>query len=409
MNYYNEHDALAAAWLRELIVAGLIPDGEVDERDVQEVKPVDLVGFAQCHFFAGIGGWSYALHLAGWSTDRPVWTASLPCQPYSQAGQQKAENDERHLWPVFYELVKECRPSVCFGEQVASPLGREWLAGVRADLEATGYRVGAANLCAAGVGAPHIRQRLYWVADARSAGVRAAGFGAITATAPRMPATHREQRLRVDAGTGGATVAGGLGVPNSTGSQSGRQAATPTGHGRAVESAGCTGRLAVSDRGECGRLADGEGCERDGTQAGRIGSDGQFESRGDVGSLGDAGCQDLSGERRREEGRTVAESSGASGHWSDFDLAPCADGKARRVKSGLFPLAYGFPRQLARVRTVLEGMGFSPAEVRRKLRRPASILAMAGRSRVVQLKCSGNAIVGPLAAQFIAAYMEIKG
>jgi hypothetical protein len=58
MDYYNEHDPFAAAWLRELIKAGEIPDGHVDERDIQDVHPSDLVGYRHCHFFAGIGGWA---------------------------------------------------------------------------------------------------------------------------------------------------------------------------------------------------------------------------------------------------------------------------------------------------------------------------------------------------------------
>lgn len=104
MNYYNEFDPFAAAWLRELIKKGLIPDGEVDERSIIDVNGKDLKGFTQCHFFAGIGGWSYALELAGWSTDRPVWTGSPPCQPFSVAGKGKAQDDERHLWPHFFSL-----------------------------------------------------------------------------------------------------------------------------------------------------------------------------------------------------------------------------------------------------------------------------------------------------------------
>ncbi len=170
MNYYNEHEPSAAAWLRELIAAGVIPPGEVDVRSIVEVKPHELKPYAQCHFFAGIGGWSYALQLAGWPVERPVWTGSCPCQPFSAAGQGMGEADPRHLWPVFRNLIGECRPPVVFGEQVASALGREWLAGIRTDLEGLGYEVGAADLCAAGVGAPQIRQRLYWVADAN--GVR---------------------------------------------------------------------------------------------------------------------------------------------------------------------------------------------------------------------------------------------
>ena len=61
--YYNEHDAFAAAWLRGLIGAGLIAPGFVDERDIRDVQPDDLRGYDRCHFFAGIGGWDYALQL----------------------------------------------------------------------------------------------------------------------------------------------------------------------------------------------------------------------------------------------------------------------------------------------------------------------------------------------------------
>ena len=164
-NYYNDNDPKMAAWLRELIKQNLIPPGDVDERSIEDVTGADLKGYTQCHFFAGIGGWSEALRLAGWPADRPVWTGSCPCQPFSSAGKRQGEKDKRHLWPEFYRLIAECNPPVVFGEQVASPLGRKWLAGVRADLEALGYAVGAADLCAAGVNAPHIRQRLYWVAD----------------------------------------------------------------------------------------------------------------------------------------------------------------------------------------------------------------------------------------------------
>ncbi len=140
--YYNEHDPFAAAWLRRLIEAGHLPAGDVDERDIQDVKPGDLDGYVQCHFFAGIGGWPLALRMAGWDDDRHCWTGSCPCQPFSIAGKGKGKADERHLWPHFYQLIRERRPSVCFGEQVASKDGVNWFAEVRHEMESSGYAIG---------------------------------------------------------------------------------------------------------------------------------------------------------------------------------------------------------------------------------------------------------------------------
>lgn len=172
--YYNEIDPFAAAWLRELIKAGHIAAGDVDERSIEDVRPSDLAGYTQCHFFAGIGGWSYALRLAGWPDSRPAWTASLPCQPFSIAsvahGGAKGQSDERHLLPAFLPLVSQQRPSVIFGEQVANAVKWGWLDEAFDALEATGYACGAALIPAIAVGARHERKRVYWVADAGSEG-----------------------------------------------------------------------------------------------------------------------------------------------------------------------------------------------------------------------------------------------
>jgi DNA (cytosine-5)-methyltransferase 1 len=162
--YYNEIDPYCARWLKRLGKAGAIPPGTVDRRSILDVRAADLAAATHAHFFAGIGGWPYALHLAGWPPSLPVWTGSCPCQPFSSAGRRKGILDARHLWPTFRSLIEAARPPTIFGEQVASAAGRAWLATVRADLEALGYAVGAADLCAASVGAPHIRQRLFWVA-----------------------------------------------------------------------------------------------------------------------------------------------------------------------------------------------------------------------------------------------------
>lgn len=177
--YYNENDKKAAAWLRELIKAGLIADGEVDERSIELVSADDVRGFTQCHWFAGVGGWSYALRLAGWPDIRPVWTGSTPCQKHSSAA--RGRHVAPDCWPPFLRLIAANRPGVLFGEQVAA--ARSWIDGVCDDLEALGYEVGAAVLPACGVGLDHVGERIYFTGTSdryRESGVR------VDAEAPRL-------------------------------------------------------------------------------------------------------------------------------------------------------------------------------------------------------------------------------
>lgn len=162
--YYNEIEPYPAQWIRNLIKQGLLPDGEVDERSILDVQPDELRGFTQCHFFAGIGGWPYALRLAGWPDDRPVWTGSCPCQPFSEVGQRKGFDDDRHLWPYQFQLIKARRPSIFFGEQVPEAIRLGWLDVVAADLESENYAVGSAVLSACTVEARQERERLWYVA-----------------------------------------------------------------------------------------------------------------------------------------------------------------------------------------------------------------------------------------------------
>lgn len=183
--YYNEFDPKAAAWLRELIV-----DGDVDERSIVDVADIDLKGYAQYHFFAGIGGWSLALRLAGWPDDRPVWTASLPCQPFSAAGKGLGKQDERHLLPHFISLVTQCRPTVIFGEQVSAAIKHGWLDDLYSEMEANNYPVGSVVIGAHSIDAAHIRQRLYWVADSIGDGDKQA-FGRINGEANRSEISDR--------------------------------------------------------------------------------------------------------------------------------------------------------------------------------------------------------------------------
>ncbi|MCJ7854605.1 DNA cytosine methyltransferase [Pseudomonas monteilii] len=195
--YYNEVDPIAAQWLRNLIAAGLIAPGVVDERSIEDVRPGDLAGFTQCHFFAGISGWSLALRLAGWPDDRPVWTGSCPCQPFASAGKGAGFDDPRHLWPSFGYLIQERRPSAVFGEQVAGADADPWIDLVHADLEAMDYTFGAVPFPSAGVGAPHIRDRVYWLGHTNS---------------PRPQGHARHGRQKKWQGTPRPTASAGLSV-----------------------------------------------------------------------------------------------------------------------------------------------------------------------------------------------------
>lgn len=178
--YYNEIDPYAAQWLRNLIAAGHIAPGDVDERSIADVRPDDLAGYRQCHFFAGIGVWSHALRSAGWPDDREVWTGSCPCQTHSSAA--RGRHVEPDWWPEWRRLIAARQPRALFGEQVAA--ARRWLSGVRDDLEGLGYAFGAANLPALCVGADHLRPRIYFAGNADSDGESSLPVHAET---PRLP------------------------------------------------------------------------------------------------------------------------------------------------------------------------------------------------------------------------------
>jgi DNA (cytosine-5)-methyltransferase 1 len=301
LNYYNEWDPFAAAWLRNLIAAGLLPDGDVDERSIADVQPADLEGYTQVHLFAGIGGWPLALQLAGWPSDAPVWTGSCPCQPFSNAGRGGGTSDPRHLWPQFHRLIAECRPPVVFGEQVASLDGRGWLAGVRADLESVGYAVGAADLCAASVGAPHIRSRLWWVADSMH-----------------------------DYWGGGE-----------------RRTQTAIGEKR-------VGRWGSSSGSAGSGMADAGLVERERWDA--IRGAGATTPRSAGTGAATAGGRDLDAGIRQVDG--PPDGSAGSGFWDDAEFIPCLDGKSRRVEPGTPPLVDGFPGRVGQLRAY--GNAISP-------------------------------------------------
>lgn len=164
--WYNEIDSYCVAWLRALVAADELPAGTIDARPIETLSADDVSGRGHRHFFAGIGGWPLALRLAGVPDDATVWSGSCPCQPFAHVSRRtnRGFDDPRHLWPAWHRLIDQCRPPVVVGEQVASVDGVLWFAHVQADLERSGYAVVAADLPAAGVGAPHLRQRLFFAA-----------------------------------------------------------------------------------------------------------------------------------------------------------------------------------------------------------------------------------------------------
>ena len=170
-SYYNENDPKTAKWLKQLIDQNLIADGDVDERDIRDVKAEEIRGYTQYHFFGGIGGWSLALRQAGWEDSRPVITGSCPCQPFSSAGAKKGKKDERHLWPEMLRLIKGITDSTnyptIFGEQVVGAT-KSWFHDVQNDLARENYATGMVVFPACGIGAPHLRQRIYWFSTSTS-------------------------------------------------------------------------------------------------------------------------------------------------------------------------------------------------------------------------------------------------
>ena len=99
-----------------------------------------------------------------------IITGGFPCQPFSIAGKQKGTNDDRHLWPEMFRIIKELKPRWVIGENVRGIVNIQdgvVFETVCTDLESEGYEVQAFNIPAAGVGAPHRRERIWIVANSR--------------------------------------------------------------------------------------------------------------------------------------------------------------------------------------------------------------------------------------------------
>jgi len=311
--YYNEFDPFAAQWLRKLIDAGLIAPGVVDDRSITDVTPSDLSGFTQCHFFAGIGGWSLALRLAGVPDTFPLWTGSPPCQPFSVAGTGAGKRDSRHLAPTFLDLVSECRPQLIFGEQVAAAVTKDqWADSLLIELAEEGYSSGFAVLPACGVGAPHKRDRLFFGAALLE---HASSFGWEPGRCGYYARNDRQQ----PAATG----------ENCRVANRSRECVEASGQ------SGATGWSESSNSRTDSGVADFYG-ER--LQGERPYSNQKGREKSDIRQ---AGLRDGAGDKS---------ANSSNSPWSDADWLGCRDGKFRPVESGTFPLANGIPARVGRLR-----------------------------------------------------------
>ena len=379
--YYNEIDPFAAQWLRNLIAAGHIAPGEVDERSIEDVTPDDLRGFTQCHFFAGIGVWSHSLRLAGWPDDRQVWTGSCPCQPFSAAGKGDGFADERHLWPHFFHLISERRPQHVFGEQVASGNANVWFDLVQADLEGMGYAFGLVPFTSAGIGAPHIRERAYWVANAhgvisdRRGDVRAPGRDEYSNGGDDVRlADSNHDRQQPGQGAGCRCQCAEQGIDIGRGGQNGW-----LGNANVARLEGLSGNDCAAGRERATGPAAAPGVH-----------DGMANATGQLHHQCNDGANECGRQGDAEQNRMGGEPVRAlevNGFWRDADWLFCRDGKWRPVEPGTFPLVDGAAARLGRVEP--------------------GVARVASSNRVGRLKGYGNAINAQAAAAFIRAYMGV--
>lgn len=398
--YYNENDPFAAQWIRNLIGAAMIMDGDVDDRSIADVQPDDLRGYRQCHFFAGIAGWPWALRCAGWPDEREVWTGSCPCQGESIAGKKRGRDDPRHLWPHMFRLVRARRPAVVMGEQVARAAGTHWLDGVRSDMEGEGYAFRAAVVPSCAVDAPQRRDRLWWIGvDDTNAARELQSQGRVEIQRGRLGYADDFDELANAEGIGSsARYAGtvqGCPIPEWPPQQPERR----HGGNRELADAMRIGGQQVSGSPSCDEAAHGRArwvaCEpnsdyvpgrHDESATGR----GMGDTHGTGRPLGEGQSSDA-----RQERETPERTDAGDGFWSGAERIACHDGKTRRAKPGIPLLVDGVSGRVALARAL--------GQASTTLQDDKTLI-----SRVGVWRGFGNAIVPQVAVEVIKAFMECR-
>ncbi|MEM9452016.1 MAG: DNA cytosine methyltransferase [Cyanobacteria bacterium P01_E01_bin.6] len=389
--YYNENDPSAAEWLRQLVKLEAIAPGDVDERSIVDVPSIDLRSYTQQHFFAGIGVWSYALRCAGWPDDKPVVTGSCPCQPFSSAGKRKGADDERDLWWAMFWHICQLRPETIIGEQVSSKDGLAWWDIVQSDLEGENYAATAFDLCAAGIGAPHIRQRLFWVANSNG-------------SRPETSSIQCSEQFPLREASAHASLCG-VASPLANSESIGK--------GRRSE----PGRRAIAHDNQLVGNSSVQGLQVSGSsRVEALEAEGNLWVDTELERSGWNGCRSLplpnttgdrciwEGESRQiEEGREQRSRQNGQlpnglerrcdsfgGFWDECDWLQFTDSKQRPIKSGISPLVDGIAPDLVR-----GGDSCIQTEA-------------TAEAKTMRIKGYGNAIVAPLAIAFIQSVMEVE-
>ncbi len=100
-----------------------------------------------------------------------IITGGFPCQPFSVSGKRNGAEDDRYLWPEMYRIIREMHPRWVLAENVPGILSIEngmVFETVVSDLESEGYEVQPIILSSAGIGANHVRERVWFLARANN-------------------------------------------------------------------------------------------------------------------------------------------------------------------------------------------------------------------------------------------------